>query len=242
MSIRVSSLASSSKGNCYLVRSKEKNILIDAGISGRQTVLKLEKLGLTPEDIDGVFITHEHSDHIGGVKVLLKKFTNAEFFSTFETAEKLGFLQEISPLKEGCSVEFGDMKIKSFPLSHDAINPVGYSVVVSGKKFSVVTDTGAITQEIFDNIYDSDILFLEANYEPEILKISSYPRSIKERIASDKGHLSNEAAAKCIVDIVKCDNRERQILLSHISMENNSPDLAQITIRNILENEILILR
>ncbi len=236
MDIRVWSLASSSRGNCYLIRSRRANILIDVGISCKQILLRLEKLGLSIDDIDAIFLTHEHSDHISGLKVLSKKLSNTKIFSTSGTAKSIDCVQRVNIFNEGDSLELKDMTIDTFSLSHDALNPVGFSVKVSDKKFSVVTDTGKITEDIFNNICDSDILFLEANYEPDILKISSYPRYLKDRIVSDLGHLSNLDTAQCIIDMVRSENKSRQVLLSHLSLENNSPDLAKITIGNILED------
>ncbi len=235
MSLNICSLASSSKGNSTLVQSEEATILIDAGISCKQILLRLGELNIEPSNLDGIFITHEHQDHISGLKTLLKRVENLKVFATEETILKIGGIESFIPVSSKETIELKDLKIKSFSLSHDALNPVGYSVISGSSKFSIVTDTGKITEEIFDNISDSDILFLEANYEPEILRISSYPQYLKERIDSEIGHLSNYDTARCIVDMIRVEDKKRQILLSHMSKESNSPDLARITITNFLE-------
>ncbi len=236
-------IASSSKGNSYLIRSEESYILLDAGLSGAKLKNAAASMKLTPADFDGILITHEHVDHVRGAKVFMKKTEKPMVYATEETLACIN--QDGKSFEEGRMQEVikdqpffvGDIEVMPFGISHDAADPVAYSFQKGGKKISIVTDTGKVTDRIEEAIKDSDILVIEANHEVNILLYGSYPYSVKHRILSDVGHLSNEAAGNCIADFLKdlSEPKIPYVYLAHLSKENNTPQQALLTIRNILE-------
>lgn len=247
MSFSFCSFSSGSSGNCYLIKNTSSALLVDAGISGKKILEGLEQTGTGPEQVRGLFITHEHEDHIKSIRVLGKKLPEMSAYANEATWQQIEAIKDhrlasdrINVLTTGETVEpddLGGIKVRPFHISHDAAEPVGYSFSHEGRKVSILTDTGCITDDIFEEIQDADLLVLEANHEPQILQYSRYPYSVKQRIISDMGHLSNECAGRCICRLVKENPKKRQILLGHLSHENNMPDLALMTIRNILAEE-----
>ncbi|MBE6025409.1 MAG: MBL fold metallo-hydrolase [Firmicutes bacterium] len=255
MKLGFCSLASGSSGNCYLIKSDNTNLLLDAGISCKAIQAGLESLGISLKDIDGIFITHDHIDHIKGIKTLLKK-TSCPLYASRGTLEAL--VEKISPLPYERLIEVvtdeeigvGDIKAMPFDLSHDTEEPKTFTFTKDGAKVCVVTDTGYVSDDIFDNIKDADILALESNHERNILLYGSYPYSLKLRILSDVGHLSNEACAHCLTEVLRYrrirkrfseDGGVLKVFLAHLSKENNTPEQALITVRNALEEEGFIV-
>lgn len=240
MDLAICSLASGSSGNCYLIKSNRAAILVDAGISARQISQKLSALGMQTEEILAVLITHEHSDHIKGISALSRS-EGVSFYLNEKTLAASGIelpRERLRCFAAGESFEVEDIKISSFHLSHDAADPSGFSFESGGKRISIVTDTGVVTDEIYENVRDSDLLVLESNHDENILKMGRYPWFLKKRILSDKGHLSNEAAAELLKRILLgSESKQRQILLAHLSAENNFPEMALATVNNILEAE-----
>lgn len=238
MELVICSLASGSSGNSYIVRSAETALLVDAGISNKQICAGLEKLGLGAGDLSGVFITHEHSDHIKGVKTLMKK-CGAPVFTTALTARALPAdperIREISP---GDVFSAGDIEVSCFSVSHDAADPVGYSFRCGESVITVVTDTGVITDDIMRFMKRADILVLEANHDESMLRMGRYPWYLKQRILSERGHLSNESAALALVQLLEAERggqKKRIVLLAHLSRENNFPEMALATMENVLQ-------
>ena len=215
MNLGICTMASSSKGNCCLIKSDSTCVLLDAGFPAGKTAEDLGILGLKFRDIDAVLLTHEHTDHIRSAAAIRSRAQNAPFI-TFT---------------------IGDIHITAVETSHDAIEPVAYIFSRNGKKISVVTDTGVMTPELTCAVSDSDILVIEANHEENILLYGKYPYSVKRRILSDRGHLSNEAAGYCIRDMIKTMKSPKipYVILAHLSRENNTPQQAILTVRNILE-------
>ena len=255
MKLGFCSLASGSSGNCYLIKSDNTNLLLDAGISCKAIQAGLESLGISLKDIDAVFITHDHIDHIKGIRTLLKK-TTCPLYASRGTLDAL--VEKISPLPYERLMEaetdgeilVGDIKVTPFDLSHDTEDPKTFAFTRDGAKVCVVTDTGYVSDDIFDNIKDADILALESNHERNILLYGSYPYSLKLRILSDVGHLSNEACAHCLTEVLRYrrirkrfseDNGTMKVFLAHLSKENNTPEQALITVRNALEEEGFII-
>lgn len=239
MDLAICSLASGSSGNCYLIKSNRAAILVDAGISAKQIGLRLSALGMATEDICAVLITHEHSDHTKGISAL-SKIEGVNFYLNEKTLAGAGALdlgESLRLFTTGESFEIEDINISSFHLSHDAADPSGFSFESGGKRISIVTDTGVVTEEIYENVKDSDILVLESNHDENILKMGRYPWFLKQRILSELGHLSNEAAADLLQKICRGSAKPRQILLAHLSAENNFPEMALATVNNILEAE-----
>lgn len=242
MNLAICSLASGSSGNSYVIYSEGGALLIDAGISAKQICLGLDKLGLQAETLDAVLVTHEHSDHIKGLPVLSKK-TDACLYATagtIEGMEETGF--NTHPIEAGDVFTVADMKVRCFAVSHDAAEPVGYSVTCNGYCISIVTDTGVVNDEILRTMAASDVLVLESNHDESILRVGRYPWFLKQRILGEKGHLSNDSAAKSLALVLREERSsgnlgKRQILLAHLSKENNFPEMALATMENILEEE-----
>lgn len=237
MSLKFCSFASGSKGNSYLVKTRETAVIVDAGISGKKILHGLEQSGTDIADVKGVLVTHEHGDHAKSIRILMKKATNATLFCNIGTWQKIKDLvpeERQITIITGEAFRIDDLEIKSFEIHHDAAEPVGYTFCKSDKTLSIVTDTGHICENIFDEIKDADLLVLEANHEPRVLEMCSYPYSVKRRILGDFGHLSNEAAGNCLCDLVEYDSKNRRVLLAHLSQENNSPDMAEIVLKNTM--------
>jgi phosphoribosyl 1,2-cyclic phosphodiesterase len=242
----ICSLASGSGGNCYLIKTERTAFLVDAGLSGRQTALRLGKLGLYLSDISAVLVTHEHSDHVKGLPALAKSeglrfFINKKTYGLLNASYGIGG-DSIETFNTGDEIVIEDTQISTFRLSHDAADPVGYSFRTDGKQLSIVTDTGVVTEEIYENVRNSDILVLESNHDESVLKTGRYPWFLKQRILSEEGHLSNEAAADMLKRMVRDDRlngriKARRILLAHLSKENNFPEMALATAENVLEAE-----
>ena len=238
------SFSSGSSGNSYLIRSESTGILVDAGISGKKIFEGLIATQTPHEQVKGLLITHEHIDHIKSLKVVTKKLTEIKAYANENTWKAIDD-DKVNPLQQeifitGETFLIGDILVKPFPISHDAAEPVGFSFFADGKQITVVTDTGYITEEIFEEMKNADILALEANHDENMLKMGRYPWSVKQRILGEKGHLSNTTAGKCICKILDdCkqarEKKQRKILLAHLSRENNFPEMALQTIKNVLE-------
>jgi len=239
MSLRICSLASGSSGNCYMVRTEDTVLLVDAGLSGRQINLRLGEKGASIEDVSAVLITHEHSDHIQGVSALLKQ--NKPIFASYGSLLESGYEENenVTCFEPGDPLSFGDITVETFRTSHDAVNPVGYCFKSDGKCICIVTDTGYVSEEIKEYMRSADILVLESNHDVNVLKVGPYPWFLKQRILGDKGHLSNESAGNALADIVASENSEKKriVLLAHLSKENNFPEMAKATIENILREK-----
>ena len=241
MKLAVCSLASGSSGNCFLVKTENTAVLVDAGISGRQAASGLSGLGLSLGDIDAVLITHEHSDHIKGLKPVCKA-SGARVYASRGTLCGIDFAAELTDVQSFCPGEefsVGDLTVRSFATSHDAAEPCGFSFLSEGKQVSIVTDTGCVTWEVFDQMRTADVLILESNHDESVLRMGRYPWFLKQRILSDKGHLSNEAAANALLEVLRAEAesgnaKRRLVLLAHLSKENNFPEMALQTMSNIL--------
>lgn len=245
MGLKFCSLASGSSGNCQFVSSKETKLLIDAGLTGKYITGALQSIDIEANTIDGLLITHEHSDHIKGVGVLMRKFDIPLYVNekTWESMkDKIGSVKDkdIKIFTDCDPFLIGDIKVKPYNISHDASNPMGFSFVHDSSKISITTDTGCVSNELIDEIKDSDLLVLEANHDVEMVKFGKYPWFLKKRILSDHGHLSNEAAGNIVTEVVKNGN-VKYVVLAHLSKENNFPELAYETVKNIAhENKIKV--
>ena len=237
------SLYSGSSGNSIFVSENDSKILIDAGLPGKKIDEALQSIGEKATDLDGIFITHEHSDHIKGVGVLSRKYDIPIYANdkTWEAMENsLGKIKEhnIKIMDRRSTVEIGDLAIKSFIIPHDAIAPVGYTINGIKNRVSIATDFGVFTQEIFENIKDSKAILLECNHDVNMLKFGPYPYQLKRRILSEVGHLSNDDCATALLEVAKCGD-DKKILLGHLSSTNNHPDLAYQTVLNVMnENNV----
>ena len=234
------SLYSGSSGNSMFITSDRAKILIDAGLPGKKIDEALKAIDEETKNIDGIFITHEHSDHIKGVGVISRKYdipiyANADTWSAMEGS--LGKIKEhnIKVIDKRSVTEIGDLNIKAFNIPHDASGPMGYTVSDGKKNISVATDFGTFTREIYDNVKDSEVILLESNHDVNMLKFGPYPYQLKRRILSEIGHLSNDDCGNAIVELVKCGNNKK-IILGHLSNTNNQPDLAYATVLDVLND------
>lgn len=246
MSLQFCSLSSGSSGNSYLVFTEDTYILVDAGISSKKIAESLARLNLTPYDLSAVLLTHEHSDHIKGAEILSRKYglplyTNEQtyhaVFPLMKNTEGVIFYE----FETNNPFTLNDIEIMPFPVSHDAVEPVGFSFYRENTKISIATDTGCINAKMMEEIISANLLILEANHDEHMLKMGKYPWFLKQRILSAKGHLSNEAAGDAIAHMIHSHPINRQILLAHLSRENNFPEMAHQTVKNVLEENNLFL-
>jgi phosphoribosyl 1,2-cyclic phosphodiesterase len=226
--------ASGSSGNCTLVGSDDCRILIDAGISRKRTADALENAGMCLDDLDGIFLTHEHTDHIQGLPMIAKK-TSMPIYATEGTiAAVLKKYSTIDPqrfvaVQADDPVTLKDLTINPMKISHDAAEPVAYRIEGNGKKACICTDLGCYSDYTVQCLMDSDVLLLEANHDVNMLQVGPYPYRLKQRILGDHGHLSNLTSGELLTKVL--NNHMKAIFLGHLSQENNYPDLAFETVR-----------
>ncbi|MDI3533919.1 MAG: hypothetical protein PWQ82_284 [Thermosediminibacterales bacterium] len=233
-------LASGSSGNCIYIEAGNTKVLIDAGMSGCKIANSLMKLNVKPDEIDAVLVTHEHSDHVRGVGVISRRydlpvFANEATWNCMKPQIGDIKLKNIKCFETNKWFELKGLYFKPFSIPHDAAEPVGFCVYWKNRKITVATDIGHMNKFVFNQIKKSDLLILEANHDVEMLKSGSYPWHLKRRIMGKNGHLSNEEAAKTLVNLVGLGNQ--QVLLAHLSAENNRPKLAYETIKSALVTE-----
>ena len=229
----VAVLASGSKGNATVIRGAGQTFLVDVGISCRQLVNKMREVGFSPEDLTGVFLTHEHIDHVKGLETFCKNFSAPVFASAGTWAgikEERRFLPAHYRVLDRDLV-FDRVQVRNFAVSHDARQPVGYTFTAAAHKLAYVTDTGFVTDAIKDAVRGAETLYLEANHDVQMLKEGSYPYVLKKRILSTKGHLDNTAAGWLLAGMSPVPG---EIFLAHLSQENNRPEVALASVRQIL--------
>jgi len=235
--VRLTILGSGSSGNCAYLESAESRILIDAGFSLRQIRQRLASIGRSPEELTGILVTHEHSDHVHGVGTLSQKLHIPVYWNrpTQETVEyQLHSRLEGRVFSTGATFEIGDLIIESFTVPHDAQDPVGFMVQTPAGKIGFVTDLGHATRLVLERVRRANVLVLESNHDIKMLQDCPHrPWSLKQRILSRHGHLSNEAAADVAEQIMSADLRH--LYLGHISRECNQPELAHRVVHERLE-------
>jgi len=240
--IKFCSLYSGSSGNSLFISSGNTRLLVEAGLSGKKIIEALCSIGEKPSEINAILVSHEHIDHIKGAGILSRRFNLPIYASegTWRAMERM-----IGPVLESNKVIFssyrpfqiGDITVTPFPIPHDANEPVGYSFYASGKKVTIATDIGHISMDLLNNFTDSDLLLLESNHDVEMLKIGPYPWPLKKRIASEHGHLSNDAAGEVVAYLAQ--KGTKNFILGHLSKENNFPELAYQTVCNVLYEKCL---
>jgi len=231
--MKVIVLSSGSKGNTTYIETNETKILIDAGNTCKYILTKLEEYNINPNSIDAIFITHTHSDHIKGLPVLLKKI-NPCVYITEKMHPYMEYLENYHIIEE-TKIRIKDMVIEVIKTSHDTEDSVGYIINNQDKSIVYITDTGYINQKYFKSLKNKDIYIMESNHDIEMLNNSSYPFATRQRILSDKGHLSNYDSAKYLAKLI--GNKTKYILLAHLSEENNTKELAYDTLINRLKKE-----
>ena len=236
--VRVCVLASSSSGNCTFIGTERTRVLIDAGLSRKQTFERLTAIGEDPEALDAIVVTHEHSDHVCGLSALVKGFKTRKLpvYATLLTAARLdwgGHDAEVRAFQAGSALEIGDLLLQSFTIPHDAADPVGYTISSKRTKAAIVTDLGYIPDNVKWHLQGSAFLLLESNHDPSLLQVGPVPWSVKQRILSRKGHLSNAAACEYIANDLPAE--VQTLVLGHLSENHNVPYLAEHDARLALE-------
>lgn len=235
--MKVSVLASGSKGNCTLIQEEDTAFIIDMGISMRRLKNELALHRLHIEDLSGVFITHEHSDHIKGLTTLTK-YHRIPILTRSKTFQRMGkILQLTDPqfinIENKEQIKMGNIKVENFSIAHDTVDPCAYFVQGAKHNVTVVTDLGRVGEDLADYLSSSHGIVLESNYDADMLRFGEYLLALKRRIAGARGHLSNGDAAGLLA---KLDRVPEQIILAHLSQENNAPGVALQTVKGQMEN------
>ena len=227
MSLFIASLNSGSNGNCYYVGNEHEAVLVDAGISCRETEKRMKRLNLSMEKVKAVFISHEHTDHISGVTVLSKKYRLPVFIS--DRTLRFSRLNLDSTLVQGLwgyqPVDVGGLRVTAFPKRHDASEPHSFIIAGSGVTVGVMTDIGNACEHVVTNFRQCDAAFLEANYDEDMLERGRYPYHLKQRLRGGMGHLSNRQALQLFLD--HRPEHMSHLVLTHLSKENNCPELVK---------------
>lgn len=234
--MKLCSIASGSSGNCIYVGSEHTNILIDAGISKKKIEEGLEKIGISGERLDGILVTHEHSDHIQGLGVFSRKY-KIPIYATKGTISGIENYKSLGKMPIGLFHEIqsdktfvlGELKIKPFAISHDAIEPTGYRIEKDNKSVAIATDLGVYDKYIVESLKGVNALVLEANHDVHMVEVGPYPYSLKRRVLGEQGHLSNELSGRLLCDILHDDLQ--CVMLGHLSKENNYESLAYETVK-----------
>lgn len=234
--MRLCSIASGSSGNCIYVGSDATHLLVDVGISGKRVEAGLKELDLSMRDIDGIFITHEHTDHIGGLGVLARKY-EIPIYATKGTIEAIKGIPSIGkipeelfcPVRAEEKITVKDLVCNPMKISHDAAEPVAYRIQHGKKRVGIVTDLGNYNEYTVESLQGMDALLLEANHDVNMLQVGPYPYYLKQRILGDRGHLSNEKAGQLLCSL--WHDKMQAVMLGHLSKENNLPELAYEAVR-----------
>lgn len=235
--MKVTVLASGSKGNCTLIETEQNKFLIDIGITNKALKSKLSEVNVEIEEIDAIFITHEHSDHIKGLEVLIKRHNiyivlSHGSYEAIVLRKKIGITYEyFNVVGADEQVYLNNTSITPFHVSHDALEPFGYVIKGNGKKVVYLTDSGYISQENEEKIKGANVYVMETNHNIEMLMCTNRPWRLKQRILGDNGHLCNEDALHTLLRVVS--DKTQAIYLAHISEEANNVDLLQLTVKDI---------
>jgi phosphoribosyl 1,2-cyclic phosphodiesterase len=242
ISLRVTILGSGSSGNCTLLETAGTRLLVDAGLGKKETLRRLAAVGRDVDRLDGIVISHEHSDHIGSLAqvlgqwrttVYLNEATHTEVMRSLpETSHKR--LDRVEHIRAGQRFLVGDIEVSPFSIPHDAVDPLGFTFRANGTKVAIVTDLGYLPELVKVHLRDSDCLMLESNHDLEMLKVGPYPWHIKQRVMSRTGHLSNHTVSEFLADAEAFDAHARYVVLAHLSENNNNPDVARISAEEAL--------
>jgi phosphoribosyl 1,2-cyclic phosphodiesterase len=235
MAVSVSILASGSRGNTAVVESSQARILVDVGISCRETFKRMKSVEMDPRSISAVLISHEHTDHIYGLATLAKKLDVPVFMtgathqawarSLRDDAGELPKIAKLEVFSSGRSFQIADITVTPFTIPHDAADPVGFTFRAEGVKIAIATDLGYMPASVCDHLRKCDVLMIESNHDLEMLRVGPYPWSVKQRVMSRVGHLSNESLAQFFAK--DYDGGASYIVLAHLSEQNNHPEVAR---------------
>lgn len=223
--MRFASLGSGSAGNATVVVAGNTRLLLDCGFTIKETVRRLANLGVEPQELTGILVTHEHADHAGGVAPLARRF-NLPVWATYGTLAMLRDreLPQVTPIHAHCSLQIGDLEVHPFPVPHDAAEPCQFVFAYRDARLGVLTDTGSITAHILSHLRGCRSLILECNHDVEMLRAGPYPPAVQARVASAYGHLANHQAAELLQKFAT--DELHTLLLAHISSNNNTPQEA----------------
>ncbi len=225
-----------------MVATERTRLLVDAGLSRKETFERLAAAGVAPESLTAILITHEHTDHIGGLQPIARKLGIPVYLSRL-TAPAIPW-GEFTPTLEmfaaGASFTIGDIDVTSFTIPHDAADPVGYSFRAEGVKVSIATDLGYLPESIAFHLRASDLVLLESNHDLEMLKVGPYPWAVKQRVMGRMGHLSNEVACRFLKD--QLDTSTSTVILGHLSEHNNHPAIVEQCAEQALRGRSLFTR
>jgi phosphoribosyl 1,2-cyclic phosphodiesterase len=239
--VQICALASGSNGNCYYIGNQEHAVLVDAGISRRQVIERMKLKGLDPSRIAAIFISHEHSDHSCGVRVLSEKLDVPVYMTktTFNNSRAHQRPEKYLPFTPGDVVTVGSLNVHTFGKRHDAVDPCSFVVEASSLRVGVLTDLGSVCEIVSGHVANCDALFLESNYDEQMLWNGPYPAYLKTRVAGNHGHLSNTQAAELVE--MHGSARLKHIFLSHLSAENNLPQLALKSFSHLTHRHNVVL-
>lgn len=234
--MRLCSIASGSSGNCIYVGSDTTHLLVDAGISGKRTAEGLSRLGIRPEELSGIFVTHEHADHISGLGVMARKY-GIPIYGTKGTLQAVKSTSSVGNIDEclfqeieaDTKIVVKDLTVNPMCTSHDAAQPVAYRISHGRQKLGIITDLGCYNDYTVECLKGMDALLLEANHDVNMLQVGPYPYYLKRRILGERGHLSNELSGRLLGRVL--NDHMQTIILGHLSKENNLPELAYETVR-----------
>jgi phosphoribosyl 1,2-cyclic phosphodiesterase len=239
MAFSATILGSGSSGNATLLSNGDAHVLLDAGLSGREVCRRMLALGIAPENLCGIVITHEHTDHTRGLRVLAKHLRLPVYISD-PTLESLGLTSKLDrheKIESGQEFELGGMAFLPFAIPHDAADPLAFVIRANGQRLGLAMDLGFISGLVKERLAACDCLILESNHDLEMLKVGPYPWALKQRVMSRQGHLSNEAVGQFLAE--DFDLRARFIYLAHLSKNNNHPELALLAASRALSSRHL---
>ncbi|MDC3425971.1 MBL fold metallo-hydrolase [Aquibacillus sp. 3ASR75-11] len=237
MNLSFSVLASGSTGNAFFIGTENEKILVDAGLSGKELDRLFSEIGMNPNTLSRILVTHEHSDHIKGLGVFARKYNlpiyaNEKTWNAMEgSIGKLTLDQKFIFGLEKTNT-FGDIDVESFGVSHDAAEPMFFTFYHGGKKVALITDLGYVSDRIKKTVEDADAYIFESNHDVSMLRMGRYPWNVKRRILGDSGHVSNEDCALALSEII--GNKTKRIYLAHLSKDNNMKDLARMSVESVL--------
>lgn len=244
MSLYFSVLASGSSGNATYIETDQHRFLVDVGLSGKQMDLLFQQIDRKPDDLTGILVTHEHSDHIKGLGVLARKYqipvyANEKTWMAMEGQIGALSIEQKNIFKMESVLSFGGLDIQSFGVSHDAAEPMFYVFHYGAKKLVLITDTGYVSDRMKGIIQNADAYVFESNHDVHMLRMGRYPWSVKRRILSDVGHVSNEDAAIAMSEVM--GDRTKRIYLAHLSQDNNIKELARMSVAQTLKSKGLLV-
>ena len=240
MTLQLTLLGSGSTGNATLVSCGDTHVLVDVGLSGKETARRLGECGLSPEKISAVIVSHEHGDHCRGVRPFAQAFEVPVFMTdgAFEASGMRLDRCKKEPIEAGVPFDVHGLLFTPFPVPHDAADPIAFTIEKDGVKVAIVLDLGFMSNLVIERLRGCDAIVLESNHDVNMLKVGPYPWSLKQRVMSRQGHLSNDSVAEYLSD--GFDGRARYVILAHLSKKNNLPELAELSASRALENRLSI--